>query len=291
MKYAVLSMDIEEWYHLDYFNGESCNKSYTMLDGIEVFREVLSVYDIKANFFIVGELAKNIKRLISELIRENHDIGYHGWDHVRPLNIPVKEFCKKLIESKKDFENIIGQSSIGYRAPCFSIDRERLNIIKNAGFEFDSSRINFSEHSLYGTVDMDGFNQLSTNIYRKDSFFEFQISTYNLLGRNIPVSGGGYLRILPWGTMKYLLSRYLQENELYVMYIHPFELSRKSTPQLPIHTNWYNRIRFGAGRSSTVNKLIELIKLLKEADYSIVTFSELLEKIIIDSSDPKQHDK
>jgi polysaccharide deacetylase family protein (PEP-CTERM system associated) len=279
MKYAILSMDVEEWYHLDYFNDDKCNRNYSMLDGIDVFREVLSSYSIKGNFFVVGELAKTNRHLIYELIRENHDVGYHGWNHTRPLNMSISSYYNELHKSKLDFENIIGKSIIGYRAPCFSIDRERLNIIKDVGFRYDSSRISFREHALYGTVNMDGFEKLSPNIYKLDNFFEFQISTYNFLGRNIPVSGGGYLRLLPWGVMNNLITRYLGENELYVMYIHPFELSKKTNPRFPMSTKWYNRSRFSVGRKSTVNKLIKLIKLLRDNNYSIVTYSELMKTL------------
>jgi len=276
MKYAILSMDVEEWYHLDYFNNDKCNRNYSMLDGIDVFREVLSSYSIKGNFFVVGELAKTNRHLIYELIRENHDVGYHSWNHTRPLNMSISSYYNELNKSKSDFENIIGKSIIGYRAPCFSIDRERLNIIKDVGFRYDSSRISFREHALYGTVNMDGFEKLSPNIYKLDNFFEFQVSTYNFLGRNIPVSGGGYLRILPWRVMKLLIKQYLRENELYVMYIHPFELSRKNNPVFPVSTKWYNQIRFSSGRDNTVAKLILLINLLIEENYSIVTFSNLI---------------
>ena len=30
MKYAVLSMDIEDWYHLDYFDARKCNTDYSI---------------------------------------------------------------------------------------------------------------------------------------------------------------------------------------------------------------------------------------------------------------------
>ena len=50
-KLAVFSMDIEDWYHLDYFDIRGCDTNYRMLDGIDVYREVLSSYDIKSTFF------------------------------------------------------------------------------------------------------------------------------------------------------------------------------------------------------------------------------------------------
>ena len=39
---AVLSMDIEDWYHLDYFDSIECNKSYSMLDGLDNYCRIFS---------------------------------------------------------------------------------------------------------------------------------------------------------------------------------------------------------------------------------------------------------
>ena len=35
MKNVVLSMDIEDWYHLDYFDNNLDSKNFSMLDGLE----------------------------------------------------------------------------------------------------------------------------------------------------------------------------------------------------------------------------------------------------------------
>ena len=43
MKKAVLSMDVEDWFHLDYFQRKFCNETYSMLDGLEKYLKVLNV--------------------------------------------------------------------------------------------------------------------------------------------------------------------------------------------------------------------------------------------------------
>ena len=52
MKYAILTMDIEDWYHLDYFNKFDCDKSYSLLDGINKYCEILGNHKILSNIFI-----------------------------------------------------------------------------------------------------------------------------------------------------------------------------------------------------------------------------------------------
>jgi hypothetical protein len=79
--------------------------------------------------------------------------------------------------------------------------------------------------------------------------------------------------------MSQLVRQYLRENELYTMYIHPFELSRKNNPKFPKSAQWYNKIRFKYGRHNTIKKLDLLIKLILDEGYSIITFTELIKKI------------
>ena len=59
--YAVLSMDIEDWYHLDYFREKNVNMSYSMLDGVNNYLSILESHDIKTTFFTLGEIANSLK--------------------------------------------------------------------------------------------------------------------------------------------------------------------------------------------------------------------------------------
>jgi len=280
MKYAVLSMDIEDWYHLDYFEKRVCDTNYSMLDGIDIFRHVLSDYDIKSTFFTLGEISKSIKHVLKDLDNDNHEISAHGWSHQRPLTMDKNNFLIEIAKAKETIENIVGKKVLGYRAPCFSLNREYLDIVEMAGFNYDSSRIDFSRHPLYGSINMEDYTQLLPSIFTKKEFFEFEVSTYSFKKRSIPISGGGYIRIFPWFVMQKFLKEYLSQNSLYVLYIHPFELSKKENPKMPNKTPYYIKKRFGIGRSSVKNKLRKLILLLQEMNYTFLTFSELRQTIL-----------
>jgi polysaccharide deacetylase family protein (PEP-CTERM system associated) len=275
VKAAVLSIDVEDWYHLDYFDRSRCDRSYSLLDGLEVFREVLSLQGIPATFFVLGELAQALRTPLGELVAEGHDIGSHGWDHIRPLTLQMDAFRQDLTRSKAELEHILGNPVLGYRAPCFSLDRARLDLIEQCGFAYDSSRIQFRAHRLYGSWDTTGFSRVSGNIFRRGAFFEFEVSTLAVGRKSFPVSGGGYLRIFPWLLMRWLIRRYLTTNELYVLYIHPFELSRRADPPVPSGTKKLSELRFKTGRSSVVKKLSQLISLLRKNGFHFTTFAQL----------------
>lgn len=284
MKVAILSMDIEDWYHLDYFHGMDCDKEHSLLDGISVYREILSEQGIRSSFFVLGELMQRNRRLLSELVRDGHDLGAHGWNHIRPLKMSLEEFREDLAKSKQALEDVTGTSVEGYRAPCFSLDRARLNLVREMGFLFDSSYIPFSGHPLYGRIDMTGFSESFRGIHRNGDFFEFEVSTLRLAGKDIPVSGGGYLRIFPWCLMGSLIRRYLKGHDLYTLYIHPFELSPEAGIALPREVGRVSRLRFNLGRSSTRRKLLKLILLLKSEGFRFTTFASLREELMSENA-------
>lgn len=274
-------MDIEDWYHLDYLKNIQINNNlnFSMLDGLNHYNNILENNNIRSSFFVLGELVTSLKKILRKLCDNGHDIGSHGWNHKRPLTLSAKDFEKDIIKSKKEIEDIIGKEVFGYRAPCFSLDYKKLDLVKKNGYKYDSSKIDFGSHPLYGNLDMSGFEKLSKNIYRKDDFFEFQVSTHLTFGKNIPVSGGGYVRIFPWLIMKKMISQYLNNNEIYVFYIHPFEFSKKESPNFK-NISFANKSRFNLGRSTVELKFNKLIELLKYNNFEFTTFSELRSNLI-----------
>lgn len=274
-------MDIEDWYHLDYLKNIHLNENlnFSMLDGLNHYSNILKKNNIRSSFFVLGELAINLKKILRELCENKHDIGSHGWDHKRPLTLSDQDFEKDIIKSKKEIEDIIGKEVFGYRAPCFSIDDKKLDLVKKNGYKYDSSKIDFGTHPLYGKLDMSTYEKLSNNIYKKDDFFEFQVSTRRIFGKNIPVSGGGYVRIFPWLIMKKMISQYLNNNEIYIFYIHPFEFSKKTSPNLS-NISLSNKCRFNLGRSSVELKFNNLINLLKQNNFEFTTFSEIRNELL-----------
>jgi len=281
MKTAVLSMDVEDWYHLDYFDRQKCNESVSMLDGFRKYRELLNHHDIMTTFFVLGELANgSIREELIESKRAGHEIANHGWNHRRPLQMSLKAFRDDLGRSKSAIEDSLQTEVAGYRAPCFSMDLERLEIVRESGHLYDSSCIHCVGHPLYGNLDLRSFQEIRKSIFNRNGFLEFEVSSSQIFGRDVPVSGGGYLRIFPWIFMKWLLLKYLKKHDFFVLYIHPFELSQEPAPIFPNNTKWMTRRRFSTGRKNMVAKLDKLIELLKGNGFSFTTFSALQSKLL-----------
>lgn len=275
-KYAVLAMDFEDWFHLDYFLDKSCDKSQSTIDGFSIFLKILEKYNIKTTFFVVGELVEKYPHVINEILEKGHEIALHSYDHQRPLTMQIDEFeidtarCINLLKEKYNYQ------PKGFRAPCFSMDRIRLDVLIKLGLEYDASKITFTNHELYGRIDLSNFDKINADIFRKENFFEFETTTVNFMGKSLPISGGGYLRIFPWVLIKFLLGKLFKTDKNYFFYIHPFEFSKNYKLILPAGTNLLTKIRFNLGRRSVEKKFSKLVKLLQENKFDFVRFEDLL---------------
>ena len=280
-RYAVLSMDVEDWYHLDYFSGLAPDRSSSMLDGLDVYLSLLEHHSIRTTFFVLSELAEHLGGTLRAMAAAGHEIASHGVAHKRPLRMTVDEFAADLRQSKATLETVVQRSVEGFRAPCFSMDRTRLDEVRKAGYTYDSSRIDFTGHPLYGSLDVADFDAVSPGHSVQQGFHEFEVSTLPVLGKRLPVSGGGYLRIAPWAIMRPLIQRYVDRHPLYVLYIHPFELSQRPQPAAAATLSYPQRVRFGLGRAGVARKLDKLVRLLKHDGFSFVTFRDLCHQSVV----------
>ena len=273
-KIAVFSIDVEEWYHLEYFKNSKTDKKKSVMDGLHTFIKIVDKHNIKASFFIVGELIQTLKKTIKNLDIEGHDIGLHSYFHKRPVVQNINEFIKDTKDTISEMKSILPNNSFGYRSPCFAIDRERLDEVIKLGIQYDASKITQKEHPLYVNLDLDGFEKQERDIYKKDFFKVFEVSTIKFLGVNIPISGGGYLRIIPWPIYIWLLKKYLKESTFINFFIHPFELSSMNF-DLPENTPYLTKFRYNYKRNKVEKRLNRIIELLKENDYNFKTFSQI----------------
>ncbi len=273
-KIAVFSIDVEEWYHLEYFNNFNTDRTKSVMDGLYKFIQIVDKHNIKASFFIVGELIKTLIKTIKKLDIEGHDIGLHSYLHKRPVVQNINEFIKDTEDTILEIKSILPNNSFGYRSPCFAIDRQRLDEIIKLGIKYDASKITLKEHPLYVNLDLDGFEKLEKDIYKKGSFKAFEVSTIKFLGINIPIAGGGYLRIIPWPLYIWLLKKYLKKSNFINFFIHPFELSDANF-ELPENTPLITKFRYNYNRNKVEKRLNQIIELLKENGFIFKTFSQI----------------
>lgn len=271
-KYAVISMDVEDWYHT-YFPEEDVDRSVSLLDGLDVALKIMDKKNIKGSFFVVGEIADELSNKLKEMDANGHDIACHNWEHLRPLNMSLEEYKEQLLKAKSKLEAILEHEVYGYRAPSFGIDDDHFETMVKCGFKYDSSKLKPQKSAKYGMLNLNGFNETYPCIYKRGDFTEFEVSTQKIGSINM-LLGGGYIRMLPWFFMKKMTEKYLKTGKPYVMYIHPIDLSPRPMPKVP-EENFDRYLRTHIGRSDMIRRFKAVIEMLEKNGYEFVTFEQL----------------
>lgn len=271
MERAFLTVDLEEWYHLDYLKGYPCRETgVRVVPQIYDFLDMLDDEGVKVTFFCVGEIAAENAGLLREILRRGHALGVHGLDHGLLTDLTLDEFVDQTRQAREMVEAASGQPVTGYRAPCFTMERDKLDALRGMGFEYDSSRIRFAQHPLYRNLDMTGFTEADDLVFAMDGFTEYEIPTLDVMGYSIPISGGGYLRLFPFWLLRVLLSLYAKKHTDFTIYVHPFELTRQPLP-LPDGLAKATRFRCLVGRRGNLKKLRKVIRWLKQRGARFIT--------------------
>lgn len=261
MKYAYLTIDIEEWYDLDYLKKYELDKSVEVIPEIIDFLDLLDEYHIKATFFVLANILERNTDILSEIVRRGHAIGCHGYDHDLLYKKEVEQFINEVSKAKEMISENANCNINGYRASCFSMERDKLDSLSKAGYQYDSSYIRFEQHPLYRNLDLTGFEKVDDLIYRKEGFFEYEIPTLNIANYSLPISGGGYLRLFPFWILKILINMYSKQHHNFLLYLHPFELTKINLP-FSKEVSWKDRFRASVGRKGNMKKINKIIKLL-----------------------------
>ncbi|HYR07625.1 MAG TPA: polysaccharide deacetylase family protein [Longimicrobium sp.] len=276
MRTALISMDVEDWHHLEYFAGSRVPvPGQTMLDGLDRFSAVLDEEGVPGTFFTLGEVAATHGPKLRALADAGHEVASHGPDHTLLKRFSTAEFVERMRGHKDALEQAMGRPVSGYRAPCFSMDEEKLARLPELGFRYDSSWIRFGAHPLYGSMDLTAWEEPVPGAWRDPAsgLVEFEVPmAATPLGKKLPAGGGAYFRIFPWTVTRGLVRRFLATAGVYVFYIHPFECSAVPGITYPEGTGMGTKVRFQAGRSKTLPRLRRLFAELRAAGFTFSTY-------------------
>ncbi|WP_185958218.1 DUF3473 domain-containing protein [Fodinibius sediminis] len=233
MSKAAFTIDVEDGISIamrDAFSKQSEQTDRV----VRLTQRILSLLDehkVKATFFILGKVAEKFPELIGEIAEEGHELGVHGYHHRQFFCMSRQEAFNEISCAKKLIEDISGQAVWGHRAPAFSITPETewgLDVIAEAGFTYDSSIMPING-IRYGWPD---FPREICKIKTPSGYelMEVPMSTIQILGRQMPVCGGGYLRFSPeWLTQK-AFEMIIRERPA-IVYVHPYELDTEPYPE------------------------------------------------------------
>jgi polysaccharide deacetylase family protein (PEP-CTERM system associated) len=137
--------------------------------------------------------------------------------------------------------------------------------MQSFGLTYDSSVFPII-HDIYGIPDA------PRHPYQiAEGFWEFPMTTVQVFGRNIPIGGGGYLRIFPYWLTRWGMRKANSGGQPAIVYLHPWELD----PGHPrIKTSPLNQFRHYANLTKTEARLTALCK-----DFKFTSLRRLLDHV------------
>jgi polysaccharide deacetylase family protein (PEP-CTERM system associated) len=178
---------------------------------------------VHATFFTLGWVAERHPALIRRIVAAGHELASHGYWHYPVHSQRPEEFRADIVRAKTVLEDAGGVAVLGYRAPTFSVGPRTpwaFAALAETGHRYSSS-IYPVRHDLYGTPDAPRF------AHRHDGcdLLELPMTTLRGWGQNLPCSGGGYFRLLPYRLFRAALRRCNASQQAPgIFYTHPWEI-------------------------------------------------------------------
>lgn len=223
-----MTVDVESFFHGHPMYGSfSSNRLCEADAGHVVIRvnEILDIFknaNVKATFFIVSEIAEWYPKLIDNIVKDGHEIGFHSANH-KILSSPFQ--LEQQLELAEEFLKIY--SPIGFKAPYYYLERSSLKLLKEFDFKYDSSVYGFTKPFL----DKTGIWEIPiTQVPFLYNVKNLEISypsplTINQFLKGFPL-GSGIIWGFPLTLIKKFALKSLQKGINPIFTIHPWQLNR-----------------------------------------------------------------
>jgi len=272
LKHA-LTVDVEDWFQVlnlrDVIDREQWDELELRCgDSTRRILDLLERRSARATFFFLGWIAERLPELVAEVHSAGHEVGSHGYDHRVLPELGPDGFRDDVARTHEILEGITGVRPTSFRACTWSICRGTSwapQILAELGYRLDSSIFPI-RHPNYGVpgapvdpylLTLDGADLL-----------EVPPLCLEVLGKRLPVGGGGYLRLFPLA----LLRRGLRQREARgwpgCVYLHPWEVDPEQ-PRQPV--GGMRGFRHYVNLRRTTSKLDALL-----AEFSFVGLGEAM---------------
>ena len=223
----AMTIDVEDYFQVSAMAPYIARSDWDRIrcraeDNVMRILAMLAAADVKATFFTLGWIAERHPGLVRAIVAGGHELASHGYGHERASDMSPVAFATDVRKAKLLLEDLGGVPVQGYRAPSFSIGADNLwafDVLAEAGYRYSSSVYPIA-HDHYGMPDSPRFAYPV-----RSGLIEVPVTTCRIGSRNLPSSGGGYFRLLPYSLSRWLIRRVNeQDQQAAVFYFHPWEI-------------------------------------------------------------------
>ena len=259
----AMTIDVEDYFHVSVFDGVVPRDGWDRFESrvcanTDRLVDIFAGAGVRATFFVLGWVGERFPQLVQRLVAAGHEIASHGYAHRLIYDQTPGAFREDVRRAKAVLESAAGCRVDGYRAPSYSITPRSLwalDVLIEEGYRYDSS-IFPVHHDRYGIP----LSPRHPYVITRDSgsLVEMPASTVRCGPLNLPIGGGGYFRILPYGWTRWGIGRVNRvERRPAVFYLHPWEID-PGQPFLP--ASRLSRFRHYRNLAATEGRLQRLLQ-------------------------------
>ena len=224
----ALTVDVEDYFQVQAFASCVERSTWTAFPShveanTDRLLDLFARTQTKATFFTLGWVAERLPDLVRRIVAGGHELASHGYGHELVHKLSPQAFHQDVDRARQILQDVGGVEVLGYRAPTFSIgpgNAWAFDVLADTGHRYSSS-VYPVKHDLYGAPGT------PREPYRPIDrpFLELPMTTLKLGKSTLPISGGGYFRLVPYRLFRLAWSRFHEsETRPGIFYIHPWEI-------------------------------------------------------------------
>ena len=222
----AMTVDVEEAFHAAALSAASPRSAWAGMESRVVANtdrilEMFAAVGAVGTFFVLGSLARQHPALVRRIADTGHEVASHGWAHFRVGDQTPQAFLDDIVRTKAELQDCTGKPVVGYRAASFSMNASTwwaYDAMAEAGYRYSSS-VNPVQHDHYGMPDAP-----RVPFGTAAGIIELPMTTLQWAGRRLPVSGGGWFRLLPYKMSRRGLRAAGASGLRPIFYFHPWEI-------------------------------------------------------------------
>lgn len=226
----ILTVNVEDYYHVWAIRNSTAvrRKHWDRLDprvetSVNATLALLKAHQARATFFVFGCIAEAHPGLIARIVEDGHEVASRGFLPRSLEGLERAEFVDDLARAKLALERAGANRVIGYRSPVWIRPSQvwMLDALATAGYVYDSS----VNPVLRRFADRPEFFRVQELDTLGGKLWEYPITTEEVLGYRVAISGGNYIRQLPHSVLSRAVARRVEQgDEPVVFYFMPWEL-------------------------------------------------------------------
>jgi polysaccharide deacetylase family protein (PEP-CTERM system associated) len=226
----ALSFDVEEYFQVANLRPHVARADWDATAsrlgvGMERILRLLERRGARATFFFLGWIAERHPQWVRRCLDAGCEVASHGYEHEFLQDLGPAALERDLELTEAALAAAGAPRPVGFRASTFTLTRATwwaLDVLVRRGYRYDSS-VHPISHPAYGIPDFEpGISRVAAP--GGGELVEFPVSTVRFLGRNLPMGGGGYFRLLPGAATRAAVAHLERAGRPAALYLHPWEL-------------------------------------------------------------------